>query len=278
MCKSNMSTINKKLSEELDMAIGNDSITLFANKCKLVDNKILIDMVKGKLQTLPPRELLRKIADNSKGRVTYRKLYDVCGYSDRDEEEDKTWSTYLVERGDVFYIDLGFNIDSEQSGIRPCLILQNDIGNKFSGTIVILPISTKLKNFGKTHVELTVADGVRETSYILSEQIRCVSKRRIFFNGFPNKITKLSEEKMEEVRIAVEFELGLEDLFFNEDKAYVLINQINSLKHNIKYKKAKELIDLYYEKLNEFKTYCKKYNKDYKIIYDNFKTFNLQSA
>jgi mRNA interferase MazF len=270
--------INKRLSYELETVLQDTTINMFARRCNLLSTIQLEDILNLKLTQKPSRELLRIIASNSNGNVTYRRLYEICNYSEFDEEEDKRWLDFKPKRGQIYYIDLGFSIDSEQSGVRPCLILQNDVGNDRSTTLVVLPISTRLKKFGKTHVRLTRENGLREESYILAEQIRVVSKRRIYYSGCANLITTLSEEKMEEVRVAVEFELGLEDLSFNEEKAYILANAVRTLKRNIKVKQSRDLIDIYKEKYNEFISYCKKFNRDPEVVYSSYKTLDIQYA
>lgn len=279
MSKDNeLKIINKRLAYELDTALQGTTVDLFAKQCNLLNSQPLYDILNLKLNKKPSRELLRLIDSNSKGNVTYKRLYEICGYSEFDEDEDKRWLDFKPKRGQIYYIDLGFSIDCEQGGIRPCLILQNDVGNICSSTLVILPLTSKLKKFGKTHVKLTREDGLRSESYILAEQIRTVSKRRVYYSGSTNLITTLSKGKMEEVREAVEFELGLEDLSFNEEKAYILANAVRTLKRNIKVKQSKDLISIYKEKYNEFISYCKKFNKDPEVIYNNYRTLDVQYA
>lgn len=275
---SDIKNINEKLAYELETILIGNTINMLSKRCNLINTQPIDDILNMKLTTTPSRELLRRIANNSNGFVTYKKLYEICGYSEFDDEEDKRWINFIPKRGEIYYIDLGFNIDSEQSGIRPCLIIQNDFGNNKSSTIVIIPITTKSKKFSKTHVKLTKEDGLREDSYILVEQIRCVSKRRIYYNGYANKIAELTSEKMELVRNAIEFELGLEDLLFNEEKAYILVNHIKALKYNIKNKNSRNLIGLYKEKYNAFKSYCEKFDKDPDLIYSKYKSLDMQYA
>lgn len=86
-----------------------------------------------------------------------------------------------VSRGDIFLVDLGQGMDSEQAGIRPCIIIQNDIGNLYSGTTIVAAISSRLKDM-PTHYNFDddyEKFGFDEPSQILFEQIRTISKRRI---------------------------------------------------------------------------------------------------
>lgn len=86
-----------------------------------------------------------------------------------------------IRRGDIVLVDLGIGSGSEQSGIRPCLIVQNDVGNIHSTTTIVVVISSKLKEL-PTHLSITdnFADyGLNEPSQILFEQIRTIDKYRI---------------------------------------------------------------------------------------------------
>lgn len=87
----------------------------------------------------------------------------------------------LVRRGDIFYADLNPVVGSEQGGIRPVLVVQNDIGNKYSPTVIIAAITSQIdKAKLPTHVELKSADyGLEKDSVILLEQLRTIDKRRL---------------------------------------------------------------------------------------------------
>lgn len=79
-------------------------------------------------------------------------------------------------RGEIYYADLGSGKGSEQSGVRPVIVIQNDHENKFSPTTIIAPITSIQKKFDKTHVTI---ECLRETSYILLEQMRVIDKTRM---------------------------------------------------------------------------------------------------
>lgn len=101
-----------------------------------------------------------------------------------------------VKRGDIFYADLSPVIGSEQGGIRPVLVVQNDIGNKFSPTVICAAITSKI-NKAKlpTHVEIDAAEyELVKNSVILLEQIRTIDKRRL-----KEKICHLDDSLMQEV-------------------------------------------------------------------------------
>jgi len=111
-----------------------------------------------------------------------------------------------VKRGDVFYADLSPVVGSEQGGFRPVLIVQNDIGNKYSPTVIIAAITSKISKAKlPTHVELNSENnGLDKNSVILLEQVRTIDKKRL-----KNKITHLNEETMKKVNESLNISLGL---------------------------------------------------------------------
>lgn len=115
----------------------------------------------------------------------------------------------VVQRGDIFYANLNPVIGSEQGGIRPVLILQNDIGNKYSPTTIVAAITSRIKKAKlPTHVELDAAQyNLEKDSVILLEQIRTIDKRRL-----KEKITHLDDETMLRINAALEISLGLVEL------------------------------------------------------------------
>lgn len=114
----------------------------------------------------------------------------------------------LVRRGDIFYADLNPVVGSEQGGIRPVLVVQNDIGNKYSPTVIIAAITSQIdKAKLPTHVELKSADyGLEKDSVILLEQLRTIDKRRL-----KEKITILDQDIMVKIDEALKISLGLSD-------------------------------------------------------------------
>lgn len=81
-----------------------------------------------------------------------------------------------VKWGDFWLVNLDGGVGSEQSGVRPCVVILNDIGNQYSGTTIVCPLTTKSKNYSATH--LTVGCLAKE-SYIMCEQMRVVDKSRL---------------------------------------------------------------------------------------------------
>ena len=84
----------------------------------------------------------------------------------------------IVKRGDIYYADLSPVVGSEQGGIRPVLVIQNDIGNKYSPTVIAAAITSQInKAKMPTHIELAAKDyGLNKDSVILLEQIRTIYK------------------------------------------------------------------------------------------------------
>lgn len=115
----------------------------------------------------------------------------------------------IVKRGDIFYADLSPVVGSEQGGVRPVLIVQNDVGNKFSPTVIAAAITSQI-NKAKlpTHIEIDAKSyGLLKDSVILAEQVRTIDKRRL-----KEKIGRLDRESMQEVDQALGVSLGLVDM------------------------------------------------------------------
>ncbi len=114
-----------------------------------------------------------------------------------------------VMRGDVYYANLNPVIGSEQGGVRPVLVLQNDIGNKYSPTTIVAAITSKIKKAKlPTHVELEAGQfDLDKDSVILLEQIRTIDKRRL-----KEKIAHLDGATMEAIDQALQISLGLVDI------------------------------------------------------------------
>ncbi len=114
----------------------------------------------------------------------------------------------IVKRGDVYFADLSPVVGSEQGGVRPVLIIQNDIGNRFSPTVVVAAITAQIQKAKlPTHIEIDAKRyGFDRDSVILLEQIRTIDKQRL-----TDKITHLDEEMMAHVNEAIQISLGLID-------------------------------------------------------------------
>lgn len=111
-----------------------------------------------------------------------------------------------MKRGDIYYADLRPVVGSEQGGVRPVLIIQNDVGNRHSPTVICAAITSKL-NKAKlpTHIELSAGKyNMVKDSVVLLEQLRTIDKQRL-----KDRICHLDEEIMKEVNRGLMISLGL---------------------------------------------------------------------
>ena len=111
-----------------------------------------------------------------------------------------------IKRGDLYYADLSPVIGSEQGGVRPVIVIQNNIGNKYSPTIIVAAITSQI-NKAKlpTHIEISANEyGLSKDSVILLEQIRTIDKKRI-----REKIGCLDNNMMLKVDNSIQISLGL---------------------------------------------------------------------
>ncbi len=111
-----------------------------------------------------------------------------------------------VKRGDIYYADLSPVVGSEQGGIRPVVIVQNDIGNRHSPTVIAAAITSKTtKAKLPTHIEVFADEnGLNKDSVILLEQVRTIDKKRL-----KEKMGHLEEDVMQKVNNAINISFGL---------------------------------------------------------------------
>jgi mRNA interferase MazF len=115
----------------------------------------------------------------------------------------------MVKRGELYYADLSPVVGSEQGGIRPVLIVQNDVGNKYSPTVIAAAITSQLnKTRLPTHVDLQgQSHGLPKNSVVLLEQIRTLDKKRL-----KEKIGELSGDLMTKVNESLLVSLGFYEM------------------------------------------------------------------
>jgi mRNA interferase MazF len=112
-----------------------------------------------------------------------------------------------VKRGEIYYADLSPVVGSEQGGVRPVLIVQNDVGNRYSPTVIAAAItSQKEKSKLPTHIEIKQDCGLSRDSVVLLEQIRTIDKRRL-----KEKMGRLDESSMGQIDHALSISFGLGD-------------------------------------------------------------------
>ena len=127
----------------------------------------------------------------------------VCGLS---PIKNRSVKSVVIKRGDIFYADLRPVVGSEQGGIRPVLIIQNDVGNKHSPTVICAAITSRM-NKAKlpTHIEIDASSyAIVKDSVILLEQLRTIDKRRL-----KDKVCHLDVEILQKVNHALCISLEL---------------------------------------------------------------------
>lgn len=117
-----------------------------------------------------------------------------------------------MKKGDLFFADLSPVVGSEQGGVRPVLVVQNDVGNKYSPTIIVAAVTSQTgKAKLPTHVQLQATQGgLSKDSVVLLEQLRTIDKQRL-----KEKIGALSENQLPDVEKALSVSLGIANLTQN---------------------------------------------------------------
>lgn len=115
----------------------------------------------------------------------------------------ENWNYY---RGDIYLVDLGTNVGSEQGGCRPVLVLQNDVGNHYGPTLIVAPISSRYwKKAGQpTHYIIEEVKNLSSPSVVLAEQIITIDKSRV-----QKFLGRVSDQQMRGIDRAVKISLGL---------------------------------------------------------------------
>lgn len=112
----------------------------------------------------------------------------------------------MIKRGEIYFADLSPVIGSEQGGMRPVLIIQNNIGNHYSPTVIVAAITARIQKAKMpTHIEISAeSSGLEKNSVILLEQIRTIDKQRL-----RDRITNLDVKQMQKVDHGIAISLGL---------------------------------------------------------------------
>ncbi|MBQ6947746.1 MAG: type II toxin-antitoxin system PemK/MazF family toxin, partial [Clostridia bacterium] len=110
----------------------------------------------------------------------------------------------MIKRGDIYYADLSPVVGSEQGGLRPVLIVQNDIGNKFSPTVIAAAITSQVnKTKLPTHIQIDQQCGLSKESVVLLEQMRTLDKTRL-----KEKMGHINDSTMSQINKAISVSLG----------------------------------------------------------------------
>ncbi|MES1043535.1 type II toxin-antitoxin system PemK/MazF family toxin [Heyndrickxia oleronia] len=117
----------------------------------------------------------------------------------------------VIKRGEIYFFDLGIEKNTDvQAGIRPCLVISNNLGNKHSNTLIILPISIHTKANLPVHIKITENDlfyGKIKDSYIMCEQIRVIDKKSII-----KFVGKLRMERLQHIKHTLLISTGFQDV------------------------------------------------------------------
>ena len=114
----------------------------------------------------------------------------------------------FIQRGDIYYADLSPVVGSEQGGVRPVLIIQNNVGNKYGPTVIVAAITSKISKAKlPTHIEINPYEsGLVKDSVIMCEQVRTLDRQRL-----KQCVGYLEEDKMMEVDYAISVSFGLRE-------------------------------------------------------------------
>ena len=114
-----------------------------------------------------------------------------------------------ISKGDIFYANLDGTVGSEQQGNRPVIIVQNDLGNQYSPTTIVLPLTKRIHRKTKlpTHLNINKTETIKCDSTILVEQIRVIDKKRL-----GKKIGKLDDNTMRIINNKMEIALGIKEI------------------------------------------------------------------
>ncbi len=109
-----------------------------------------------------------------------------------------------MQRGEIYYADFTGAVGSEQGGVRPALILQNNLGNKYSTTVIVAPLTSRDKYDLPTHVYIGDVGKLKQPSYVLLEQLRTLDKIRL-----TEFLGRLTDSQMNMVNKAIKISVGL---------------------------------------------------------------------
>lgn len=172
----------------------------------------------------------------------------------------------VIKRGDIYLVDLPIMDGSSlQGGKRPCIIISNDVGNLSSTTVNIVSGTSQSKRSIPVHAYITEECGVLQPTTILCEQITTIDKFRLI-----RKVGRCTEKALKEVEEKLLIQMGMIDLFDN-NKAKNLADMIVELEMELNIYRSDRILSIYNGLIQEIKTYCSKFNNDYKQIINNRK-------
>ena len=222
----------KKLAGYVIHAKGqNRSISGFAADMKTSLEYLLL-IVNAKITSYPTMPYLKLISDTSEGRVSLKELTLACGYSNYQNNDMEQIKNIHIQRGWICYCNFSDNaMDSEIGGRRPVLIIQNDVGNKFSSNSIVLAITSRRKTSLPTHVFIGKEYGLPFDSTISCELTNTVTKRRLISGaGIVERIAECPSEILKKVEVALLKSQGIIPLRMNEIDAINYLENMNATK------------------------------------------------
>lgn len=150
----------------------------------------------------------KNFKSNKNNKTINRDNQDIIQKKDFEPRKKESKDDKSITRGDLVYADLSPVIGSEQGGVRPVLVIQNDVGNKFSPTTIVAAI-TSVKNKSNLPTHVKVGDkncGLPKESVVLMEQIRTIDKKRL-----KDKIGRLPDELLKKIDDALRISISLEE-------------------------------------------------------------------
>jgi mRNA interferase MazF len=159
-------------------------------------------------------------------------------------------SNNKIKRGEIYFADLGVNVGSVQGNIRPVIIVSNEQNNKFSPTVQVIPVTSKIKNL-PVHIMLNKNCGLNQLSMALCEQETTVDKTML-----RNKVGEVDELTMKQINKAIKIQKDIYSPFCIENFVNKFINQ-----YKIKNEKLAKVLE------KELTIHCEKYNIDYQKQY-----------
>lgn len=182
----------------------------------------------------------------------------------------------ILTKGSIVWVNLRGNEGSEQGGVRPCIVISNDIGNKFSPVVTVATITSRLSKAKlPTHIEVGYEEGLDKKSIIMCEQIRTIDKSRIIKYG-----GKIKRGKMKELDKAINVSLALGEAGINfmslAEKTAIkkaklvyetdgVIRLMNEMGENLSL--TRRYIQLREDRLNELEYYCRINKLNYRDYY-----------
>lgn len=195
----------------------------------------LADIINARITSYPTIQFLKLIADYSEGRVTLKELTLACGYSNYANNDLEQIKNLQVRRGWICYANYADRAwDSEVSGRRLVLVIQNNVGNMHSSNTKVLAITSRRKPSMPTHVFISKDHGIPYDSIISCELADTLTKRRLISNrGIIEKIAECPRHIMERVEVALAKADGTIGLHVSEQDAIEALINLNSKNQQI---------------------------------------------